>query len=196
MVSFRNILIQLAVFIAVILILNYFEMIPLSNIYPKLFGILPQQTTTSSYAPAAPQGSVFYPCPVKTASCPPSDMLTQSVENKLEFAGLGYRNLPSGTEVVAIFTGSFAVQQAKDDINISLRSEEKGLLATYFIKGSTTLKAAGQVSEGETLAVLSGTTQRVGKFKRWYNMVISIQDIQSAKFIKLTPFAEGISKKD
>ena len=190
-----GILAGVAGFLLVILLLNYFGIIPLSRSNPRLFGFLPQKAVLKQ--PSASQKGAAYLCPVRKNPCPTPEIITKSaiIEN---FQGLGYQQLAEGTEVVSIFSGQYEVKQLPpsqnpDNINITVKDDEKDYLATYFISGKTDLEGRGDISKGETVAVLSGKGRGKQNFGQNYNLIIYVQSSDNLQIKKLSPSSDGIS---
>lgn len=96
----------LTVILIVALILNYFNILPLSSLYPKPLGLLPHQTQSLEPDTNQPQQMISVPsvliiaCPVPKEFCNKGKIITYQEKD----LGLGF-NLPPDTQIFTAFPG-------------------------------------------------------------------------------------------
>ena len=118
MVSSKNSLLKAGVFeivfvvLAIALffgILNYFNIISLSTLYPNQFGSLPHQTLPKTPQKTPPPQSITFSCPVAKEFCSSG----KEIYDGKTFLGIGY-NLPVGTKIYAAISGNIIFGGAED----------------------------------------------------------------------------------
>ena len=107
--------------------------------------------------------------------------------------------MASGTKVKAVVDGQFQVQTvetpSKEDLTIITIQGLNNLLVTYRFKGqvSQDVKSDTKVNVGQVLGSLSGNEFGEKLFGKKYDLVISIQELNSQDFLKLQSLKNGIS---
>ncbi len=121
-------------------VLNYFNILSLSRIYPNLFGSLPHKSLSTAQT-TVPKEPVTIGCPVEENFCKNAQILY--FPHTKAYQGLGW-NLPKGSPIKAVFDGKLS----KDDISgprgyfraVLLRSNDGKYEARYiFIPNNQTI---------------------------------------------------------
>lgn len=173
--------------------LNFFNIISLSQLYSNRFG-LPQK---------APQlNTIFsssnFNCPLDKIYCKNAEQVT--VPKAIPpFYGLGYSNIPAGTQILAIIPGKYTsgVSVGKDGQKSDLLvivNGEMGLEADYSFKGNPYVPLApgrGNVNQGDIIGYASGESLSQALYGKSYNLIVSLQDTKTKQFIKLKVSTDG-----
>lgn len=194
-----GILAGLAGFLVVVLALNYFSILPLSKLLPQQFGFLPQKDGKTGLQSFSGTGKTVFSCPFGDSPCPKAEIITKSTAIK-DFKGLGYKDLSKDTDILAIEGGKYNVKETTpgasgEDVNIYITTDQK-LTFGYRFKGSTDLKGKGSVVARQPIGILNGNSKGGTSFGGNYNLIFSIKDVKSQKFLDLTPSQDGILTKE
>lgn len=161
------------IFVGVVLvllfgILNYFNILSISSLWPNQFGFLPQRLNQKlqpiSTIGKAPHIPFKISCPSVKAFCEKGQGIVKD-----QYVGLGYI-LPSGTPIFAAFNGNLSTAPSPTSagnsnttkkilITVYLDNPDLKLRAIYFFKGSIT--KTGKVNKGEQIAISNGKTIKI-----------------------------------
>ncbi len=83
-------------------VLNYFNILSLSQIYPNLFGSLPQKSSQKTLPISKPTLLTSIPCPINDCS---NGRIIATTSGKVKWYGLIY-TVPPNTNVKAVFQGT------------------------------------------------------------------------------------------
>lgn len=191
-----GILAVLVGFLLLVLLINYLGILPLSRLYPEQFGFLPYKDRQAGLQnlSGAEQKKIVFSCPLDDSPCPKADIITESqvIEN---FKGLGYKDLLSDTDILAVEGGEYTVKvtpgASSENVNIYITTGQ-GLQLGYRFKGSTNLKGTGSVAVDQIIGTLNGNSRGGTSFGGNYNLIISVKDLKGREFLKLTSSDDGI----
>ncbi len=180
----------LAIVAGAFFVLNYFNVISLSLLYPKYFGSLPHATTDLKL----PERRTLA-CPVDADMCKKGTAVinTKSIPT---FYGVGYTDFPPKNNYFkAIMPGIVSIgatvdkNKNKEDL-ISIKNVSWGVEADYSFKGGpyNGIVKKGSVKQGETIGFLSGDKLQQGLLDKQYTLIISLIDLTTGKTIKIDPF--------
>lgn len=193
-----GILAVIAIFFGV---LNYFNILSLSSLYPKYFGSLPHQPLSQSTQTISTNFTLqktSYSCPLDAKYCKNGEVVV--VPDVIPpFYGIGYANAASETAVLAVVPGQYSSgvsvgKNGKKSTVLAIINEEMGVEVDYSLEGTAYIpKAPGRniVNQGDTIGFLNGEYLDKGLFDKPYNLVVSIQDLKTKQFIKLKVSANG-----
>lgn len=176
----------LAVFIVLLIVVNYFGLLPLSRPFFRNKAI-----------PTAEQQTKF-PCPIKKSPCPIASTISQASVSA-NFAGLGYKDQTNGVELISIIAGKYTQDEATGSgknqhlINLNIISEQQNLKIGYRFDGKSKLGKEGSVSSGQVIGTLSGAGRGSKNFGADYNLIIFIQDQKSGGLLQLASSEAGLS---
>lgn len=146
-----KIFLGVTVLIVLFVLFNYFNIISVSNRYPKQFGWLPHTNSklTTQLLPTPTPFTIA--CPVKLELCK-----TATVIREGDFVGLGF-TLPKGTQIKAAFSGALSdqpkpTQRPTTEPLLYIR-DDKGNEASYSYYG-TEEKMTTFVKKGQLLGVI------------------------------------------
>lgn len=121
--------------LVIFFVLNYFNILSLSTIYPNLFGSLPHKTNQKNTT-AIQQEAFAIRCPVTKQYC----LLGKSIKHY--YSGLGY-NLPEGTDLLSTFDGDakteFGILGNEKLFNEVIIKNSNGVEAHYLFQGNVSL---------------------------------------------------------
>lgn len=177
-------------------ILNYFNLISISKLYPNVFGLLPHQPFPHTQemqptSPATDLQNLVLPCPLQLDPCPVSERIPTSVDDP-NFQGLGYSKIASDTAVIAVFDGTYQSLEQKMPTGLLRTSisifDAKGIRqATYIFQGLRIKSGSGQISKGDAIGKLGQDTVGKRGYYKEYNLIFSLQDIQNNLYLRLEP---------
>lgn len=137
-INFKFIILFAAVIILLmILILNYFNLIPLSKNWPAFFGWLPHQSSGLGEGGVEPRrthpfAQDFFVCPVWGEQC--KDAYAVMNEDRSQVIGIGYFTLSPGVEIIAMMDGSYTISRNANDVEIILTDTDGNIQAVYNFK--------------------------------------------------------------
>lgn len=175
-------------------VLNYFNVLSLSRLYPNLFGSLPHKTTfnkISNLPTPAPLEIKTFTCPVDK-DCNSGEKV--SILNAIPpFYGIGYVKLSAGTKLLAIIPGDVAqgasVGKTGSNNLIVITNKILNLEADYSFIGTSSAFLAGKrtVNQKDEIGILLGTPLEKTFQQKSYILIISLQDTKTKKFLQLKP---------
>jgi nitrate reductase NapE component len=149
-------------FVAIVLaiffgILNYFNILSLSTLYPKQLGFLPTKVDQESQITSTQRSTNVLPVKLACPSLKEFCQKGQSVIKDGNYIGFGGK-LASASAIFAAFDGDLTVaktDQEKFKI-LYLDSPNQKARAIYFLRGQIIKKV--KVSKGEQIAIANGKT--------------------------------------
>lgn len=197
--SALSIVFAIGILIAATLIFNYFNFIPLSKMFPGVFGFLPHQNTVNeeqkTQKVAYEDQQLLFVCPVAKDLCTSGvilyDLTTQS------FNGFGYSNLPEGTKVVSPFAGNATVEKTGEEgeevVTITIISSDNLYKAIYTFQGETKLSGSSIIGQGDNLGSVGHKAIQIVSFtEQPYILYSVIQDNKSGVSLPLKPSFDGL----
>ncbi|MBU1000509.1 hypothetical protein KKE78_03900 [Patescibacteria group bacterium] len=136
--------------LALILTLNYFNILSPSSLFPKYFSFLPHQSLSQKAknpAVASKPAKPVLSCPVPENFCAQPRM----IENNGNYYALGF-NLPQGTPLLAAFSGKVENEPKISNHPLLYLRDNKGNEAVYSFYGTTTIPLGNTVSVGTEIA--------------------------------------------
>lgn len=192
--------------------LNYFGFLPISESVPFL-SFLPKQhraqnlstkiaSPTNTTLPANLKKTFpFASCPVEQKFCAANGgiiILFLEKDKVSSFSAIGYSKLPPGTKILSAISGDVQVknQASSDGTLVSIINVQRNIQANYeFSKDSlkTSTFSARVSSEGETIGVITDGNKTIDKFGDKFNLIFSIQSLNTKAYIKIKPSPDGKS---
>jgi hypothetical protein len=169
--------------------LNYFNILPVSRVFPFL-SFLPTQTLPKPTEKPTVTSLTKVICPVKEDFCDRGAMLILPArDNAPAFSGIVYDNLPDGTEVFAVRAGDIEVKtnDAGNTI-ISIINKENRLLINYeFPKDALKQNQISRaVKEGESIGSIIDAEKIFPNLGGSSNLILSIQDFDTKSYFRIT----------
>lgn len=186
--SFLGILLLVFCIIIFFELLNYFNIISLSALYPKLFGFLPHRTTQSSGLNSNSSNSsvVTLPikivCPAPISPCTGKDMFRNNA-----YAGIGF-TVKNGYPISAAIPGTITFRDRNatkgsifflpDDVYILGSGNAKNYVAVYdFIGDKLGKNFIDNVLQGQPIATASPGSLIDFQDSKRVNLIFRIQDL-------------------
>lgn len=163
----------LLVFAVILGVLNYFNILSLSRLYPQYFASLPHQAFKESVQTPVQEPIFVLKCPVPLEFCNSAEKVTYKGN-----PGLGYK-LPDNTPITSIapvidsLRSAPPKSQIKNPTNLyqSYINNNNCYVVTYVLPYDTTIKKIEVLPlEKETLIATSGATKIIE-----YNLILQIQ---------------------
>jgi hypothetical protein len=203
-------------FIIVLLLLNFFNILSLSKIYPKTFSWLPhlsqpQSTSSTSNKQAAnapstqttpgnsgslasiPMGS----CPLATSCKNAVALGDASVSASLDFSGLGFVNLSGSTSaILAITDGAInttdATENGQNLTTVTLTDPYNLQKLTYKFKAGaySPVLSSGSVKEKQKIGDLKNNETLTYESKS-YSFILSMYTVVGQRYLTLEPSSDG-----
>lgn len=206
--------------LSALMILNYFNIVPISKNMPGIFGWLPHKLTPGQIeiannqqqngdanitpngvpntTPVAQQEVILIACPVSPGFCPQAKSVYNTATRRVE--GLGFVNLGKELAVYALFKGTIASSTQKvDGANITtiVLTGDDGLVATYKFHGLPQREkgATGtQVKQSELIGILDGESSKLFDFTaQEYSFSLVIVNPENNQNITVRPREDGQS---
>lgn len=187
----------------IIALLNYFNVLPLSLLYPKQLGFLPHKSFAETF-PGYQQTSnikqipskLAYACPLKKDSCLTGTPVNLTMARPV-FWGLAYQNLASGSAVLAVIPGKYSSgvsigKTGEKNIILTVTNNVFNIEIDYQFKGQAYLPTGvgnGSVKSGDTIGWTTDDVLDQGLFDKQYQLIMSARDLKTKEFIKLNPEA-------
>lgn len=183
--------------LVIFFVLNYFNILSLSALYPNKFNWLPKQTTINRN---------FNIQKVKTLTCPVdsncnSGEVVYISKTIPPFYGIGYAKLPAGTKLLAMIPGSVAqgVSIGKNNSNniITITNKSLGIEADYSFIGTSSafLNNKSTVEQSDQIGILLGPVMETPSLQKNYMLIVSVQNLKINEFLKLkSNFEQKIEK--
>lgn len=200
-------------FIVLLLVLNFFNILSLSEIYPNQFGFLPHLSKTSNTKPGNQASTKATPSPVQPTPgtsnslehisigiCPVSigckkvvQISSPSAEGN--FYGLGF-NLSTDSAILAVFNGKIGTENSSESgkmttiVNLTDPIGVQKFVYKFAKNAYTPSIISGSVREG----------QKIGDFKNAatltysgepYSLIFYMQSLTSNEYIQLIPSNDG-----
>lgn len=186
-------------FSLLILLLNYLKVLPLSRLYPKQFGFLPQISSQKTSNTPKTTTLRILSCPLDQDPCPKTEAISQAT-NIPNFYGLGYINLPANAKVLAVIDGQYELKEAsgKGDqakTTLTITSSDQNIQITYYFQGTAqpAIQSGSNAKVGQVIGTLGGKTRGQKVFGKLYNLIISAQQMSDLTYLKLVSVQDGIS---
>ncbi len=131
----------LAIVAGAFFVLNYFNVISLSLLYPKYFGSLPHQSLN---LPRIGSSINILSCPIGATPCGGKQLIVNG-----KYYGFGFQ-VPTGMTLRAVFTGTAVFKPEKEGashINITGKGDATGYEAVYDYFGSSSDSAQFKVMD-------------------------------------------------
>ena len=153
-----------------ILVLNYFNLLPLSKNFPGLFGWLPHQGSAEVFEGEPrrehPFKEDFFVCPVWGDACKTGFAVMNAQSDQV--AGIGFFTLPQETEIIAMVDGEYTVRKSGENVEIVLLDTDKNIEIVYtfvdaYIDANDTPIT---VLKGDTLFTMESPLIAVTAFER------------------------------
>ncbi|MDO8619421.1 MAG: hypothetical protein Q7R49_05795 [Candidatus Daviesbacteria bacterium] len=134
-----------------------------------------------------------YRCPVEKNVCKAAEQFTLP-HKPIAFNALGYRNLASGSAVLAMIDGRYGVGASVDKNGgkttiLTITNDSLNLTVEYQFKGQNyTPLGTGKdiVKAGEVIARLSNEKITTAE-NQLYSLMVSVQNIKTKEYIRLSP---------
>ncbi len=133
-------------------------------------------------------------CPIDQKPCPLGEAVASKSVNS-NFSGIGYTSLASGLKVLAALSGEVKVQtdKATGRINVTIISQQQNLQVNYAFKGTSNIQADSKnVARKEVIGFLNGELVGQKVFTKDYSLIISVLDLVTNNYIKLSSSSEGL----
>jgi len=128
-----ELVIAVFIIVSVLIGLNYFNIISLERVHP-VFSLLPSQyqelteEVIESEEARIPEKIMFAPCPLGNVDeCKKG----AAVDEGSSFKGIGYSDLPAGSEIRAVMSGDIEFVQEEGVYTITISSGAQGQRAVY-----------------------------------------------------------------
>lgn len=189
----------------VLLILNYFSIIPLTKKFPDIFGFLP--TKNKAQVTQVAQNSIaksengkvdsevnvvqeLFACPVRP-QCTDGKGLYDKKEKRVK--GLGYIHLDKKTRLFAIIDGKVNISTKDSDsgrkINV-ITTENDEFIVTYEFSGTlnSEMKTGQLIHQDDIIGEFDGNVFTPVDFAtQTYSLYITVEDVRSDQIIPLIP---------
>ena len=162
-----EILFVILVLVLVFGTLNYFNILPISKLWPNQFGFLPHKQSKQESNVAIQQSNNVTPIPRTKIFCPSVKEFCEKGEGVIKdqkYIGLGYR-LSSGSAIFAAFDGNLTSTKSAYPIEVNGKTTQENfkivyldnpdlrLRAIYFFRGKAKDIKTGKISKGQQIAV-------------------------------------------
>lgn len=206
--------IVVVILLSIIMILNFFNIIPLSTNMPKIFGWLPHKSmNVSDVAQSTPGTSTeeqmeagqlaptavptyLITCPVSPGFCPQAKSVYNKTTRRVE--GLGFMNLTEGLAIYSVFDGTLSSNTQKvdgADLTTITLTGENGFVATYrFIGLPQREKGASRsaVKQAEIIGIVDGGALELFDFtSQKYSLSLTIVNSENNQNITVRPREDG-----
>jgi len=162
-----EILFVILVLVLVFGTLNYFNILPISKLWPNQFGFLPHKQSKQESNVAIQQSNNVTPIPRTKIFCPSVKEFCEKGQGivKDQYVGLGYK-LSSGSAIFAAFDGNLTATFSAYPVETNgqttqekfkalyLDSPNLNLRGVYYFRGQVT--KTGPVIKGEQIAISNG----------------------------------------
>lgn len=192
------------VILIVLLVLNYFSILPLSQKFPKIFGFLPTKNmvvsmqsngntsanSTNTVVPTQDLPQELFVCPVRS-QCVDGRGVYDKTEKKVK--GLGYLYIEEKTKLFAIIDGkaSLSIKDGDSGKKIAVISTENNeFRVTYEFSGKIKgdIKDGASIKQDEIIGDFDGGNFLPVDFtSQKYSLYITVQDLRSDQIIPLIP---------
>lgn len=192
----------LGIFLAFIFVvaLNYFNILALSFLSPKVLGFLPHKPfnqTFGNYLQASTNTKpavLPYICPVDKKLCSSGEVFTIS-QSTPPLVGLGYASLASGSAVLAIASGSFdsgvlVDKNGNKTMLLSITNPDKNVEIDYRFNGTSytpTVLGHTDVKPGDIIGWVNSQNLPQGLTPKAYSLIVSVQNLKNKDYLKLDP---------
>lgn len=176
--------------LVIFFVLNYFNILSLSSLYPNLFGPLPHRTSKNNQIASIPEITTFT-CPVDK-NCNTGEVLSLAKAIP-PYYGLGYEKLETGTKLLAIIPGEIAqgmsVGKTSSNNLITITNKTLGLEADYSFIGTSSAFLNGKktANQKDEIGLLFGTPLTETSFQKKYVLIVYVRDLNTQKFLHLKP---------
>lgn len=173
-------------------ILNFFNIISLSNLYPNQFGFLPHKSfpipNPINYDPI-PKNDLSVYCPVAAYPCGGKEIFDGK-----NFIGIGFKVM-EGKEIYAVISGDAIFKDSQTATKSSIldtaiiigKDKNAGYTAIYDFLGTIPNSEFRQILTGETVGIATRGNYLKGKPDyKGINFVFRLQD-DKGNIIKITP---------
>lgn len=175
----------LTVFALILGVLNYFNILSLSRLYPSLFGSLPQQNRSSVPTPT-PLTSI--PCPVDPQFCSTGRLIATTF-GKTKFYALAY-TLPTNTNLKTVFQGTIdEIVEGGGTINVHpfirlLKNNNSRIVAEYDFFGTNSSPwRDNDRQHGLKTFIIGDLIGIIGKGEKGTTNFPNIEPLNGANFI-------------
>ncbi len=193
-------------FVVFLLILNFFNILSLSKLYPNQFGFLPhltqtQQTTNNNQQTnptAIPTISdlkydgLFVSCPVDKTQCQDGKSIdTYDLQTKQLFRGIEYKTLKPDTNILAVTSGDLRMENIIQDgqklLQIEIKNNQMNILAQYFIpeEDFNPIASSGSVLDKGVLGIYKSKSSTASA------LLLGLQVIGTKNYIPIGPAKDG-----
>jgi hypothetical protein len=194
------------VILIVLLVLNYFSILPLSQKFPKIFGFLPTKSeniivvsnsgsisNNNLSTPSAPEEFKFlFSCPVVSV-CAEMKQIYDKSDQKVR--GEGFVYIEDKTPVQAIIDGTITSVTEKDSIvTIIEKSEDESFEITYIFTGKqeSKIKNGTKVKNFEIIANIAGSPTKLSEYSgQNYSMIFQIKDLRTDQILPVEAVEKG-----
>ena len=206
--------IVVVILLSIFMILNYFNIIPLSANMPKVFGWLPHQISSEFsivQRSSDPQGQPVadqavadtsdveqFPitCPISSGFCAQAKGVYDKESREIE--GLGYMNLGKELAIYAVFDGTITSSTEKvdgQDQTVIVLTGENGLVARYLFQGlpfKESGKSGNIVKQSDIIGLTGGGELQLFDFTpQLYSLRFSLESAENKQNIPTIPREDG-----
>lgn len=182
----------LPVILVVIVLLNYFNILPLSSKLPKIFSFLPHKEIIQKTVSPKRVNATF----IFTLSCPLAKNLCatgKDLNQGTAFSGIIF-NIPEGTPILSAFDGKVVehpkvVERSDTQPLIYIRSVDNHT-AIYSYYGITSVKIGDQVKSGAQIGTISKGSFPVAPLID-NNFLFSLRNLKGYQKITIADFVNS-----
>ncbi len=198
-----------------LVVLNYFNTIPISSKFSSVFGWLPQKNRTdqnNSQSTASQNRSqsitsekdgsqlsvehFLIACPVSPGFCPDGKSVYNRATKSME--DLGFLNLGKGVALYSVFDGTIESKTEKiegKNKTMIILTGENGLIATYVFQGLPRREKGAtenKVKQSEIIGITDGGDLELFDFTtQKYELSLSIVNSENSQKIPVVPRTDG-----